>query len=415
MTSTSGTPRPEAGAPGGATPTKGSVVSNVEPEGASAAARQGVGAAQFDAELADELAVHAAHNRRIAAEDAVANAERKVKAMQQIDKELGPRPKRDDIHDELGKRRTALKDAEKELAAAKRAEIESEAAERINLKRRRDLDPAAAKHDPELRQHAEEEYGRRMERVAELDEFMKANEPAITAAEEEVARKQKAFDDAPPGDVWDPQTKTRINARETAKRQLNRAEDDLARARGRNTDALKAKDKQLQRMQDLDQIIAPDDYPQLSGPKGDFGEARMHDAMTNKGYEFRGSSKDPKMPGAKPSDKGLDGAYEKLTPAKDEPRHVAGEAKYDTADLRPGQEKWEWVDERLDKAVGPKHANRMRAEGYEYQVMKYNPRTKLVEPTTLWEFRPDRRFAPEQYPGAGRKPLGAPHYKSPNP
>jgi hypothetical protein len=74
MTSTSGTPRPEAGAPGGATPTKGSVVSNVEPEGASAAARQGVGAAQFDAELADELAVHAAHNRRIAADDAVANA-----------------------------------------------------------------------------------------------------------------------------------------------------------------------------------------------------------------------------------------------------------------------------------------------------------------------------------------------------
>jgi len=60
MSSTSGTPRPEAGVHGGPTATKGSVVSNVEPEGAGAAARQDVGPAQVDAELADELAVRAA-------------------------------------------------------------------------------------------------------------------------------------------------------------------------------------------------------------------------------------------------------------------------------------------------------------------------------------------------------------------
>jgi len=96
-------------------------------------------------------------------------------------------------------------------------------------------------------------------------------------------------------------------------------------------------------MQELDRDINPQDYAgEMSGAKGDFGEARMHDAMKNKNYEFRGSSKEPGM--GKPSDKGLDGAYEKLAPAEGEPRHVAGEAKYDQATLRPGQEKWEWVD-----------------------------------------------------------------------
>lgn len=180
----------------------------------------------------------------------------------------------------------------------------------------------------------------------------------------------------------------------------------------RTRPAERANQTHYERMQHLDRDINPQDYAgELSGAKGDFGEARMHDAMKGKSYEFRGSSKEPKM--GKPLDQGLDGAYEKLAPAKDEPRHVAGEAKYDQATLRPGQEKWEWVDQRLDAAVGPKHANRMRAEGYEYWVMKYNPKTKLVEPTKLWEFRPNGKFAPEQYPGAGRKPLGAPHYEAP--
>jgi Domain of unknown function (DUF4157) len=415
MSSSHGTSGAEGRAPGGQGPTKGSVVSSVEPEGASATSRPDVGARQFDAELADELAVREARNRRMAAEDRVAAAERELAAVEEVNKSLGERSTRDFIHDEVRKHKASLEEAHKELADSKRAEIEAEAAERIDLKRRRDLDPAAAKHDPELRQHAEEEYGRRMERLGELDEFIRENEPAITAAEEEVARKQKAFDNAPNGDVWDPKTRTRINARDTARRQLKQAERDLARARGRSADAINAKNKQLERMQDLDEVIAPDDYPQLSGPKGNYGEARMHDAMANKGYEFRGSSKDPKMPGAKPSDKGLDGAYEKLSPAEGEPRHVAGEAKYDTSELRPGQEKWEWVDERLDRAVGPEHANRMRKEGYEYWEMRYNPRTKLVEPTKLWEFRHDGRFAPEQYPGAGKKPLGGPHYDNPNP
>ncbi|MDB5970549.1 MAG: hypothetical protein JWQ90_2999 [Hydrocarboniphaga sp.] len=407
MSSTRAMPHPEAGAHGGPAPTKGTAVSNVEPEGAGAAARQDVGPAQFDAELADELAVREARSRRIAAEDTAAKVHREVAEIEQINKELGPRPERDHIHDELQKHKAALEEAKKEVADAKRAEIEAEAAERIGLKRRRDLDPAAAKHDTELRQHAEEEYGRRMERVGELDEFMKENEPAVAAAKDEVARKQKAFDKAEPGEAWDPNTKSKFNVRERARNQLNQAEHDLARAEGRNSDALKAKEKQLERMQDLDRAISPDDYPDLTADKGVYGEKRGRADLNEKGYKFKGSSKEPAL--GKPKDQGLDGVFENETPPPDEPKHVVAEMKYDTSEPTPGQKKTEWVDDNLETTVGPDHANKMRREGYEYWVVKYDPVTGRVRPPKkMWAWEPNGKIGP------GKRVLGDAHPISPD-
>lgn len=387
------TPPPEGGTQAGTTPTQGSVVSDVEPQGIGDAARQDAGTAQVDAELADELAVREARNRRIAAEDAVAKAERDVAGVEEINKELGPRRKRDHVHDELQKQKTSLKEAKEALAEAKRAEIETEAAEKIDLKRRRDIDPAAAKHDPELRQHAEEEYGRRMERVAELDEFMKANEADVAKAKAEVARKQKAFDNAQAGDHWDPQTKSRVNSRDTARRQLNQAEHDLERVESRNTDALKARDKQIERMQDLDRVIAPEDYPELSADKGVYSESQGRGYMNERNYKFKGSSKEPAV--GKPREQGLDGVFENENPEPKEPKNVVGEMKYDQSKLSKGQKKTEWVDDNLDTTVGPEEANRMRREGYEYWVIKYDPVTGQVRPPKkMWQWRQNGKTGP---------------------
>jgi hypothetical protein len=124
----------------------------------------------------------------------------------------------------------------------------------------------------------------------------------------------------------------------------------------------------------------------------------------NKGYEFRGSAEEPKM--GKPKKQGLDLTFEKESPAKGEARHVVIEAKYNEARLTGGQETLKWVDERLDTAVGPQHANRMRLEGYEYWTSKYNPKLKRVIHKRLWKFVHNDKFGPEQFPGAGRKPLG---------
>jgi len=405
-------PRGPAGEAGSAEgPVKGTAVSTVEPEPPVAAPAEGRPSPATEARLADERTIQTASEKRIADQERLGKLEEELKFIEELRDAVGRNRDRE-IEDAFKKKTEAVKNAREDLRNSRRAENEAEAAQRIQLLRDPEMDPAAALHDPGLRLKAVRELEIRKARVKENDALIKANEADLAEARAKVAEREAEFEATRPGSKEGKQSRELTEARDTARTRLESARRHLESVMERTRPAERANQTHYERMQHLDRDINPQDYAgELSGAKGDFGEARMHDAMKGKSYEFRGSSKEPKM--GKPLDQGLDGAYEKLAPAKDEPRHVAGEAKYDQATLRPGQEKWEWVDQRLDAAVGPKHANRMRAEGYEYWVMKYNPKTKLVEPTKLWEFRPNGKFAPEQYPGAGRKPLGAPHYEAP--
>ena len=110
--------------------------------------------------------------------------------------------------------------------------------------------------------------------------------------------------------------------------------------------------------------------------------------MDKQGYDFKGSSKKPGI--GKSKEPGLDGVYEKNARGDpDKPQHVVGETKYDQSKLRPEQRTQKWVDDRLDTAVGPTHAAKMRKEGYEYWLMKYDPKTQRMLPDKkLWEWKP---------------------------
>jgi hypothetical protein len=52
----------------------------------------------------------------------------------------------------------------------------------------------------------------------------------------------------------------------------------------------------------------------------------------------------------------------------------------------------------------------MRSEGYEYWVMKYDPKTRQVRPKKLWEFRPNGKKAPRKPGQTEGRPLGDVHY-----
>jgi Domain of unknown function (DUF4157) len=400
------TPRATAGeTPTAETPTKGSAVSTVEPETPATAPVKEKLSPAAEARLADERAIQTAREQRVADQERVSKLKEELEFLEELDKALGRKRKRDYVRDAHDQTKRDLKDAESALSKSQRAEANAEAAERINLLRRRDVDPAAALHDPEVKAQALAELEHRKVRVKENDALIKANEADLADAKAKLAQREREFEATRPGSSEGRQSRELTQARDAARKQVESAKRHLEAVEKRTAPAFEANQKHYQRMQDLDRVLHPENYPELSGAKGNFGELQAHSAMRTRGYELKGSSKQPAL--GKPRDQGLDGVYEKATSAGDGPRHVVGEAKYDQAKLRPGQEKWEWVDERLDTAVGPKHANRMREEGYEYWVMKYDPKTKGMKPTKLWEFRPNGKRGP------GGKPLGNPHYVPP--
>ena len=386
-------------------PTKGSVVSRVEPEIPAASKSEAPLSPEAEARLADEQAVQSARERRIADETRVKELNDKFEELETMHKELGKRP-RDYVEEAFDQTKKELRDAKSDLRKSQRAEAEAEAAERIGLRRRRDIDPAAALHDPEVKLQAETELKDRQTRVEQNNELIKANEPAVAKAQAKVAAREKEFDATRPGSNEGPQSRELTRARAAAKKRLDSARRNLEAVQKRTAAAEAANQKHYQRMQDLDRVLHPENYPELTGAKGDFGELQGDKFMGENGYEFKGSSKKPEFP-AKPSDKGLDGVYEKTSAAPGEPKHVVGEAKYDQAKLRPGQEKVDWVNDRLDRAVGRTHANKMRSEGYEYWVLKYDAKLQRVKLTKLWEWRPTGRVGP------GGTPLGTVHYFPP--
>jgi multidrug efflux pump subunit AcrA (membrane-fusion protein) len=261
-------------------------------------------------------------------------------------------------------------------------------------------------HDPEVKKNALAELEHRQMRVKENDALIKANEADLAKAEARVAERQRKFEATRQGGDEGAQRRAFRRERGQARIELESAQDHLKAVQDRTAAASKANRNHYERMQELDRVLHPEQYPELSGAKGNFGEQQQHSLMEREGYEFRGSSKEPTHGPSR--DQGLDGVYEKSAAATKGPQHVVGEAKYGQAKLRPGQEKWEWVDERLDASVGRDHANRMRREGYEYWVTKYDPKTRQMLPKKLWEFRPNTKLGP------GGRPLGTVHYFPPS-
>jgi len=397
----------EVGSPEG--PVKGAVESTVKPEppGAPAEAKP---SPAMEARLADELAIQRAHENRIAAQERLAKLDEELKFLEELRDVIGK--KRDPmVEDAYSTKLEEVTRARDNLRDTRRIENQAEIAQRTELLRDPDIDPSAALYDPGLRVKAVRELELRKARVAENDALIKANEAHVAEAEAKVAERLAEFNATRPGGTQGKQTRALTEARDLARTRLESAERHLESVRERTSAAEKANQKHYERMQELDRNINPQDYPQLTGEKGDYGEAVVRKRLESNDHKFRGSSKEPGI--GEPSDKGLDLVVEKLKPAADELPHKVIEAKFDQAKLRRGQETWEWVDARLDIAVGRTHANRMRAEGYEYWVMKYNPKTRLVEGKKLWEFRPNKQVAPEPYPGAGQTPLGAPDYTKP--
>ena len=367
-TSAIGTSTPEttmaAGgqAPSAGSPTKGSVVSTVDADLPAPPRAEPALSLEAEGRLADERSVQAAHERRLADEDRVKELQKSVEELDAMNKELGRKRERDYIHDEHEKAREELGKAVSDLRKSRRAEAEAEAAERLNLKRRKDVDPAAAQHDPVLKDQAEKELVRRRTRVEENNKQIRANDADLADAQAKVAEREQEFEKTRPGNWWTKSGRALKAERDLARESLESANRHLESVKNRTAAFEAANETHYQRMQDLDRQLHPEKYPELTGDKGDFAEGENHRVRDKEGYAFRGSSKDPQRVGAKSKPQGLDGVYEKVNPEAGGAKHIVDEVKYDTSRLREGQETAQWVDDRLDTAVGPTHAIKTRAE-----------------------------------------------------
>jgi len=116
---------------------------------------------------------------------------------------------------------------------------------------------------------------------------------------------------------------------------------------------------------------AAEDKPDLStnAKKGVFGEARADAYMKQKGFK-KLNGPDVQV-GDAPSPQGIDGIYEKLNPP---PKYVVADAKFGSSRLGKTDDGMQmsenWVDNRLNKALGRDIADDIRAEGYDRYVLK---------------------------------------------
>ena len=111
--------------------------------------------------------------------------------------------------------------------------------------------------------------------------------------------------------------------------------------------------------------------PDLStnAKKGVFGEAKADAYMKQQGYK-KLNGPDVQV-GDAPKGAGIDGVYENLSPP---PKYVVADAKFGSSPLgqtADGTQMSEnWVDNRLNKAVGRATADDIRVEGYDRMVLK---------------------------------------------
>jgi hypothetical protein len=228
--------------------------------------------------------MQSAQEKRIADQGRVAKLEEELEFIKELRDALGKEGRDKVVEDAFTKTTEDLKKAREALRDSRRAENEAEAAQSIELLRDPEMDPSAALHDPGLRLKAVRELEIRKARVKENEAFIKANEAELAHAQAKVAQREAEFSTTRPG----------TEARDLARTRLQSAQRHLESVRERPRPAESANQTHYKRMQDLDRVINPQNYAgELSGAKGNFGEARMHGEMDGRGYEFRGSSKDP--------------------------------------------------------------------------------------------------------------------------
>jgi hypothetical protein len=111
--------------------------------------------------------------------------------------------------------------------------------------------------------------------------------------------------------------------------------------------------------------------------KGLFGELKADEYMAENGFEKIGGH------GSKPQ--GIDGVYKNLNPP---PEYVIGEAKYGSSgygNTASGKQMSdEWVDFRLDEAVGKEQADLIRKAGYEKWELRVDKYGNVVKSEIPW-------------------------------
>ena len=116
---------------------------------------------------------------------------------------------------------------------------------------------------------------------------------------------------------------------------------------------------------------AEEEKPDLSSnaKKGVFGEAKADAFMKQKGFK-KLNGPDVQV-GDAPRGTGIDGVYENLKPP---PKYVIGEAKFGSSQLGKTQDGMQmsenWIENRLNKAVGRRQAADILDEGYDRVLLK---------------------------------------------
>lgn len=120
-----------------------------------------------------------------------------------------------------------------------------------------------------------------------------------------------------------------------------------------------------------DSEAAAEEKPDLSSnaKKGVFGEAKADAFMKQKGFK-KLNGPDVQV-GDAPHGTGIDGVYENMSPP---PKYVIGEAKFGSSQLGKTQDGMQmsenWIDNRLEKAVGRETADDIQLEGYDRWLMR---------------------------------------------
>ncbi|HUO55492.1 MAG TPA: DUF4157 domain-containing protein [Rhodoblastus sp.] len=260
----------------------------------------------------------------------------------------------------------------------------------------------SAEKPAEAGEPAEKTPEQHQQRLKEIRESVKANDERIKEVDKEIAQAKAKRDvraekyqksPAMEGESG-PKARELQKARETARQQLASAERKVQALEAKKG-AIEGENAKLhQEARAIDEALHPEKYPKTSVEKGDIGEQAGHDHMEKaQGFKKIGSSKQPTSLGGKPasgSPNGIDGVYENPAPP---PKYVVGESKYVTdPKAKPNygesaagkQDSPEWVDANLDQAVGRAKADQIRAEGYEYWELRYDPKTNTVTPTRKW-------------------------------
>ena len=120
----------------------------------------------------------------------------------------------------------------------------------------------------------------------------------------------------------------------------------------------------------------PED-PLSNTAKGKFGEERADAHMEEQGFTKIGGH------GEKPQ--GIDGVYENANPP---PKYVVGEAKYGKSGYGMTEDgpqmSDEWVDNRLDDAVGKAKADEIRSDGYEKWELRVDENGNVTPKKIDW-------------------------------